>query len=342
MTTVHANYYDGNSSHRQAVTLSQSAGWLLIRGDGVARDVTFSTARISEKLGSAPRLIHFDDGAHCEISDHPAFEMLLREAGYHPLSFVSWLESHWRYAMLSLLLIIGSFVAAYLWGLPWTARLIAQRIPYGTAHIIDEQALQAFDQMLMQPSSVAADRQQKLQREFDHLRKGYNLPDYPLQFRASPQIGANAFALPGGTVVITDELIKLARNDEEIMAVLAHELGHVSERHALRNLLQGSVVALALTWYVGDISNLLATAPTLLLQARYTRNFERSADAFAAHMLQAKGMDAARLATILDRLEKNHRGKDDDKGSKLKSWFELFSTHPETEERINRLRQGSN
>ncbi len=338
MTSVSAQYYDGNNTRRHAVTLTFAQGWLQVRGEEISRDESLNTASISEKLGSAPRLIHFNDGAHCEISDHASLETLLTEAGHQPLSLVSRMESHWRVALASLLLLLAGAVAAYLWGLPRVAELAAQRIPYSTAHQIDEQALQTFDHGLMQPSKLPITRQQQLQQEFEKLRRGYSLPEYPLQFRASPEIGANAFALPGGTIVITDEIILLAKSDEEILAVLAHELGHVSERHALRNLLQGSIVALALTWYVGDISNLLATAPTLLLQARYTRNFERSADAFAAHMLQAKGMDAAKLATLLDRLETSHRGKNR-KGSKLDEWLELLSSHPATEERVKNIRQ---
>lgn len=53
----------------------------------------------------------------------------------------------------------------------------------------------------------------------------------------APQIGANAFALPDGTLVVTDELVELAGdNDDEVLAVLAHELGHIHERHGLRLL----------------------------------------------------------------------------------------------------------
>lgn len=337
MTIVHAVYYDGKTSRRQPVTLSLNDGWLLISGEDVKREETFNTAHLSEKLGSAPRLLQFEDGAHCEVSDHAGLEALLHDAGYRPHSLVSGLETHWRYAALSLLLIVGSIIAAYLWGLPWAAKQLAYRIPYSTAHFIDSHVLETFNQYLMQPSKLSDKRKQQLQNRFDKLRNGHNLPDYPLEFRSSAQIGANAFALPGGTVVITDELIKLADNDEQILAVLAHELGHVSERHSMRQLLQGSVVSIAVTWYLGDISSLLATAPTLILQSNYSRDFERRADRFAAQMLQENKISANRLGEMLQKLESSH-GEKRHQSQEDKHWYSIFSSHPDTDERIRNLK----
>jgi Zn-dependent protease with chaperone function len=120
--------------------------------------------------------------------------------------------------------------------------------------------------------------------------------------------------------------------------VLAHELGHVSERHPMRQLLQGSVVALAMTWYLGDISSLLATAPTLLLQTNYSRNFERRADHFAAGLLRANGIKATRLADILAKLEASH-GAAQHAGKQQTHITDFLSSHPDTDERIRSLRE---
>lgn len=336
MASVSADYYDGRSAKRVPVNLSLADGWLAIQGDGVALEMPFSSIRISEKLGSAPRLLHFAEGGHCEVSDHAAFETLLQDAGIRPHSLVSRLEGYWHYAVGALLLSIGCVVAGFIWGLPWAAEVAAERIPYSTAHVIDKQVLRTFDEGMLQPSKLPPARQHELQQRFDALRAGRDLPDYPLQFRSSPAIGANAFALPGGTVVVTDALVALADNDEEILAVLAHELGHVSERHPLRQLLQGSVVALAMTWYVGDISSLLAAAPTLMLQTSYSRNFERRADRFAADMLRSKGIPPTKLADMLEKLEQTHRGKH--RSQQSASVDKYFATHPDTDERIRSLR----
>ncbi len=338
MASVNAHYYDGRSARRNAVTVELAGEWFIVRGPEVEREEPLRSTRISEKLGSAPRLLHFESGGHCEVSDHSGLEAMLAEAGYRPQSLVSRLEGAWRFAALAVLGCVAFGIAAYRWGLPWAAEAAAQRIPYSTAHLIDEQTLRTLDGELLQPTALPAARQRVLQEEFDVLRQGRDLPPYPLQFRASKEIGANAFALPGGTVVITDGLIKLAGNDEEILAVLSHELGHVAERHPLRQLLQSSAIALAMGWYLGDVSSLIAAAPTLLLQTSYSRNFERRADHYAAIMLHANGMPAKRLADVLRKLEASHGGTSGRKSQKS-SIVELISTHPETEERIRAMLQ---
>jgi Zn-dependent protease with chaperone function len=337
MKTVNAKYYDGQSARQQTVILNIARGLLEVHGDGLIRAVPLSNMRISEKLGRSPRLLHFADGGHCEISNHADFEALLAEAGVRPQSLLSRLENSWRYALMATLLAISFVIASFYWGLPWVANMAAARIPASVARSIDAYVLNAIDDGLMQPSRLKTARQQALTKKFASLKNEDGILPHQLEFRSSKDLGANAFALPGGTIVVTDQLVSLAGNDEEILAVLAHELGHVGERHPLRQLLQSSVVGLAMTWYLGDISSLLAAAPTLLLETSYSRNFERRADRYAASMLRLNGISPARLADILEKLETSHAGTKVSKGQTSRI-AEFFSTHPDTEERIRALR----
>lgn len=334
---VNAIFYDGHSSRQQPVTLDIAHGQLqLHRNDGLI-EIPLSSMRIAEKLGNTPRLLHFSDGGHCEINDHAAFESLLKDAGFTPQSLISRLESRWHHALFATLLAIAFVTASFYWGLPWVAEFAAAKIPASVALSIDTHVLSAVDDGLMLPSDLKAARQQALSQRFNDLRNEHGQPAHTLEFRSSKDIGANAFALPGGTIIVTDQLVSLAGNDEEIIAVLAHELGHVSERHPLRQLLQSSVVGLVMTWYLGDISTLLAAAPTLLLQSSYSRNFERRADRYAADMLRLNGIAPARLADMLGKLESSHPAAKADK-NKTSRIAEFFSSHPDTEERMLDLR----
>jgi Zn-dependent protease with chaperone function len=101
--------------------------------------------------------------------------------------------------------------------------------------------------------------------------------------------------------------------------------------------LQSSVVGLALTWYFGDINSLLVLAPTLLLETNYSRNFERRADLYAAKLLQTNQISPVRLADILEKLESSH-GDGKEKNEPTSPFLTLFSTHPDTQERIQYLR----
>jgi Zn-dependent protease with chaperone function len=340
MKEVSAQYFDGQSAKQQAVTLIFSAGLLALHGDELQREIPLSEVQISEKLGSTPRLLHFSDGSHCEVINHADFDAALLEAGLKPPSFLSYSGNNWQHALAAALLTITIVIAGFYWGLPWIASRAAERIPSSIALTIDTQVLNAIDDGLMQASTLSSARQQAIRHRFDRLHNTTALPPYQLEFRNSKTIGANAFALPGGTIIVTDQLVALASKDEEILAVLTHELGHVSERHPLRQLLQSSVVGLAMTWYLGDISSLLAAAPTMLLESSYSRNFERSADRYAISMLHSNGIAPAYLADMLEKLESSHTPKKEVQ-QKSSSLADLFSTHPDTSERIRDLRNNS-
>ena len=102
------------------------------------------------------------------------------------------------------------------------------------------------------------------------------------------QLGANAFALPGGTIFVTDELLDLLRGrDDVLIGVLGHELGHVEHRHGMRLLAQATALGALSSTLWGDFSALFATLPVLYGQSAYSRDFEREADREAIRLLRA-------------------------------------------------------
>lgn len=339
---VNALYFDGVSARKQSITLHAAPGLIEVRGDEVQRQEPLTAVRISSRLGNSPRLVYFPDGAHCEVGDHAEFEALLREAGLAPQSLLSRLEGSWRHAAAALVMFVFVAIGSYIWGLPWIAKIAAERIPDKATFAMDRHFLESLDGGWMQPTKLSDEQKARIQKRFDRLRTAAALPQHTLVFRRSPEVGANAFALPGGTVVVTDELVELAENDEEVLAVLAHELGHVQERHPLRQLLQSSAVGLAMAWYLGDVSSLLAAAPTMLLETNYSRDFERRADRYAAATLRLNGIAPTRLADILEKLEAAHDtggGTGKDKKEQSTGIFRFLSTHPETGERIREIRR---
>lgn len=354
---LQASYFDGQTSRRYAVTLELQHGEWLLSGEQLERRVPVAEVSLSEKIGKAPRQLHFDDGAYCLITDHAALEAMLQAAGMQPHSTVSRLEGKWRYALASFVLIAVFFAAAYQWGLPWAANVVAQRLPASLPALMDEQTMAMLDQYVLEPSELPPARQQEITQALSDLQpaQGEAMPEFHLIFRKSEAIGPNAFAMPGGTILLTDELVQLADESQkekthqgkalaqaQILGVLAHEIGHVEHRHALRQFVQGTIVAAVVTWYLGDVSSLLAAAPAALLNTRYTRNFEREADAYAAATMLKNGMSPAALADMLSNMEQHYRQQEDvaDEESETveTQWLDYFSTHPNTQERIARLR----
>jgi Zn-dependent protease with chaperone function len=165
---------------------------------------------------------------------------------------------------------------------------------------------------------------------------------YRIVFRSSPDLGANAFALPDGSIVMLDELVALTEDDNEIIAVLAHERGHIERRHAMRMVLQSSVVGLVMAWYVGDVSGLLATVPAVVAQAKYSRDMESEADEYAEQTMRLNAMSPCLLSGILDKLEASHLAgnaeeKHADGAGKGGELMDYLSSHPATKERTRLL-----
>jgi len=343
-----AAYYDGRTARRHEVQISVAEGTLLVSGDGIQRREPLSAVRISERLGQAPRLLSFEDGAHCEVRDHAALEAELSAVG-HRQGLVERLQRSWRAAALSVLLCAGAAFIAYRWGIPLAAQGIATRLPPAVSRQLSDSTLQALDKIWLEPTKLDARRREALSRGFTRLHPPADGgAAASIEFRSSPKLGPNAFALPDGRVVLLDQLVTLAANDDEIYGVLAHELGHVHYHHGMRMLLQGSAVALLLTAWVGDVSTLLATLPAGLLQAHYSRDFEAQADDYAAATLLANGIPPSRLADLLQRLVAQRDGAGNDRSDKSNSKDtkaangevqSYLSSHPATSERILRLRQ---
>lgn len=347
--TVSAAYFDGRSARPHPVTLTLDGGMLTLTGKSISRRDSLATLRVSEPMGAAPRLINYPDGGHCEVRDHPGLRALLAASG-HRDGVVVRLQDHWRAAAAAVLLTVATLAAGYVWGLPALSESIAMRTPEPVMAQLGKSTLDVLDRVALGPSKLTGSRQQQLREGFGRLV----IPAedikaaYRILFREGRGIGANALALPDGTIVVTDELVKLAADDEEILAVLAHELGHISRRHSLRMLIQGSIVAFVVSWYIGDVSSVAAGLPTLLLQASYSREHEAESDRYAAAMLRANGISPKRLGDMLQKLELAHRKTGDgrhqsartetEKDARREGAFnDYFATHPGTSERIRAL-----
>lgn len=357
---VNASYFDGRSATAHAVTLTLENGILAVSGASISRNEPITALRVSEPMGAAPRLISFADGAHCEVRDHHGMARMLAASGYQD-GLVVRLQNRWRWAIAAIAMTLAVVFAGYHWGLPAVSEWLAYRTPDAVLARMGKGTLDALDRIAFAPTKLPDSRQQELRDAFSRLMAPDDVkPRYLLHFRDGGGVGANAMALPDGTIIITDQLIKLAGHDEEILAVLAHELGHIQRRHGLRMLIQGSIVAFVVSFYMGDVSSAAAGLPTLLLQARYSRNHEREADQFGAAMLKANGMSPRRLADMLAKLEAAHRaprGKDDgtstpggNKGnedsagspdSATSSPGDYLKSHPATQERIDELNKAA-
>lgn len=335
---VAGHYFDGRTSARREVTLTLDAfGVVHAEGSDVDRFEPMAGISVSEPLGGAPRLLTFRDGAYCEVPAQPDRDAFIAALG-HSDSHVVRAQSRWSWAAGSAILLLVVIAVGYRFGLPWLAEKIAERIPASMVATLSDQTLALLDKAAFDPSKLPEGRRNRIAEQFRQLTPPGGVPvPHEVLFRASPEIGANALALPSGTIIVTDELVKLTTDDDEILAVLTHELGHVHERHGLRLLIEGSVVGFLLTWYIGDVSSLAASVPAALLQAKFSREHESAADAYGARMLEGNGLSPALLASMLEKLEAS-RGSPG-AAAERDSVNDYLSSHPATRERIEALRK---
>ena len=162
---------------------------------------------------------------------------------------------------------------------------------------------------------------------------------YPFQFHVIEDPTLNAFAIPGGHVVIHTGLLLAADSPEEVAGVLVHEIAHVTKRHSIRNIISSAGLSALLQTLVGDTTGLvgvLANNSAMLMDRKFSRDFEREADEAGWNSLLAARIRPAGMITFFEKLLDQERkaGGAGMPGSVMAA----VSTHPATQERIDRLR----
>ncbi len=342
MSAVACRHYDGSSSAGREAWLTITADReVVVRFDDMDVDGgeervrhALSEVRIPGRVADTPRHVRLPDGAICDVRDNDVLDAMLAAAERKPPalgrrieSIVHRLDSSWKGAAAALAVTAAVLFSFTEWGAPLVAEVVVAATPPEVEAVFGANLVTALTQTgFLPPSDLPQDRRNELLAEFEAIRAWAGVEVSDLRFHSGKRLGANAFALPGGTVVITDELVALADNDEEIVAVLAHELGHVAGRHVMRRLAQTSSMLVVWTALTGDVSvaALSFLAPDQLLAMRYSRTFERDADRFAFDYLAHVDTPPSRLSDILRRLE------DASGAAGIPSWL---SSHPGADER---------
>ena len=305
------------------------------------------------RLAHTQRRIGFADGSAFITQDNDAVDALLAHSHTQLTSSIHSLEGSYRAVALGLLILIAGVYLGVTQGIPWAAERVATQIPQDVQNRLGRDALVFLDRIILEPSELEAAEKQRLRRLAMPALVAAGFADTDLQFRKS--IGPNALTLPDGTIVITDELVDLA-NDDQLLAVVYHELGHLEGRHILRRTLQNSFLVLGVFFLTGDVNSveLLLAIPTVVMNSAYSRDFEREADRYALEKLIANEIPIdsfAQIMTAFEEVAQRQRvteiddeflressevaaktsADEDDLEDTLLSYF---MTHPQTSERI--------
>lgn len=290
---------------------------------------TADLVSVSARVGRTARRLRFADGSLFETDDNDGIDrMLPRHKGS-----ARWLPAaermHWRLIAVVLVTVLA-LVGLLRYGVPAAATLAAKATPQSVTQLIDRTIMQALDLAVAEPSALEEGRQDRVGQAFRGMvvEAGLEPEDYRLTFRAMPAVGANALALPGGTIVLTDDLARLLTLDE-VLAVAAHEIGHVEHHHGLRQVYRAFGYTTMVSFISGDFGELagtIADSAALLSILAHSRAFEREADAEAVAILKLAGRNPRSLASALRRISEDADMDGTDEAS-------FLSTHPGVEER---------
>jgi predicted Zn-dependent protease len=179
--------------------------------------------------------------------------------------------------------------------------------------------------------SAADPRQAELEALVARLARHWRGNGYALHVAVTEASTPNAFALPGGNVLVTSALLADARSENELAFVLAHELGHVAGRHPLRALGRSALVSLALAALGGADGAALAGTAAALGERAFSRQQERAADRFALALVVAEYGHVAGAGDFLARLpDAGPAGS----AERAAGWL---GTHPRSHDRVAEL-----
>ena len=219
--------------------------------------------------------------------------------------------------------------ALYLWGIPAVAEALAGRVPVSW----EEQLGRSVVGLLAPPEARLEDPvcTEVLEGIGDRLLEAVPTNDYRFRYVLKRDRSINAFAAPGGFVVVHTALVSKTGSSEELAGVLAHEMQHILKRHTTAALFRDLSIQVLIAAWTGDLGGLevaLETAGTLG-KLRFSRQAETEADLEGLKMLQAAGIAPGGMVAFFKSLEKMD----------LPEGLTYLSTHPRGEDRIKQLEQ---
>ena len=258
--------------------------------------------------------------------------------------------------LFSVVFVLALGFSTLKWGIPFASKVVAFQLPENALQSIGQKAEDYIVNDWTSPTKLAKGQQEQIKREY--LTKIAEGRPAKLIFREGGKIGANALALPNNTIIVTDQLVEMAHSDQEILGVLAHEQGHLVERHSLQQALSSLGFSILLVAVTGDSSDLMTSLPVAILGAGYSRQFEQQADLYALKLMDKNHIEVSHFANFLQRMEDEEivaeqkssqkAGQTENKDqqaastaqdrSSMASVLDALSSHPATAERVKMVR----
>lgn len=342
---ISASYFDGVTLRLHAVDVTLGNGLIAIAGGDIVKSYSYREARMAEPFAQAPVIVDFPDGARCELSDQAGKAAMVAALGFRKSAVMRW-QQHWYGALIALALLVASIVAAVQWGVPALAERVVAAMPVSVDQRVGDEAERSLNGRMFTSSRLSDQRIDEIGAILKEVLPATTRMPITLRVVEMQDKAPNAFALPNGTIMITDGMIlHILGGDADIgdeahhaiAGILAHEIGHVEGRHSMRAIARASLLALGSATLFGDFSAVVAGAPVILLNMDYSRQMETAADEFAIARLRDTKHSPEHLADLFDSLDKLFPGARD-MPRWMRSQMGYLSSHPSSAARSARFR----
>jgi predicted Zn-dependent protease len=336
LTAFTGSFTDGKTAARRDVTVLIGTDVLTIKFEnGVVENwLLKSVAAVEEAYPGQPVRLRYETAPDARLTvEGPEFLSVLIRTRPDLARSASRSRSLLRGSAIGLACAVVTIVLVGV-VVPWISTVSAVFVPIAWETEVGEKVV---DQIaaLTAPTAVKfcqdVDGTAALDRLIARLSKGIEI-NYPLRVRvvASPMV--NAFAAPGGNIAIMAGLIKKAETSAEVAGVIAHEMGHVVERHPTEGMIKNIGLSIILEAISGGFfgSETLSGMAGTLVALSYSREAEAEADQVAINILTEAGISRQGLAHFFERMR-----SDEKKGITVP---QFLSSHPVSTEREAKVR----
>jgi beta-barrel assembly-enhancing protease len=259
-----------------------------------------------------------------EVTDHDfiaAYREHFKKQGIH-----NWLHFS-SIGMVGVLAIgfVVSIALGYFFVLPIAADHIANNIPKDYEI---EMGAKIYTNILSE-STVDTSKTAAINHFFTQLKTDNS---YPVHITVLKDSVVNAYALPGGGIIVYDAILNTMHTPEELAALLSHEYSHITLKHTTRNIIRSIAGYLFISVIFSDansIANLIIDNANNLRNLSYSRELEHEADQNGLFILKENHLTSKGMITLFESLQKNNQVEVD----------EIISTHPDLENRISFVKQ---
>ncbi|MBO9476134.1 M48 family metallopeptidase [Shimia sp. R11_0] len=334
-TVQGVGFYPGSSRRFEAhVTVDPTADTVRLIDAETGKFLlicALSAVTVDKAAGQGPRQIYLPDNWLLQI-EVPEDVAIFGEAPRNQLL------RHFEEVRPRLIAVVAVAVMAtwlvWKYGLTVIVAVAVYMTPENLRDYMDRGTMQSIDFVLADATNLSTSEQEKVRKIFDNIvaqvpQKQQRIRRFDLLFRDVEGMGPNAFALPGGTIVVTDQLVQEFGTDQDVIAgIIGHELAHTLQDHGLKQLYRGLSIYVLLAMIAGDLGPVLediALEGQVFVRLAFSRAHEAEADRIGVRLATEAGYDGKGLARFFETLQSEQLD------------LPWLSTHPSFERRIKEI-----